>query len=107
MNIYVGNLAAGVTDEDLKDLFSEYGNITSVKVIKDMYTGTSKGFAFIELSNNEKAKASITELNSKEFKGKNIIVNEARPRTTDGSSRGRGDRNFKSSNNSRNGGGRW
>lgn len=87
MNIYVGNLAKEVTDEDLKDLFSEYGNITSVKVIKDIYTGTSKGFGFIELSNNEKAKASITELNAKEVKGKNIIVNEARPRNNDRSRR--------------------
>ncbi len=101
MNIYVGNLAADVTDEDLKDLFSEYGNITSVKVIKDMYTGSSKGFGFVELSNNEKAKASITELNAKELKGKSIIVNEARPKNDDNSNRGRGGRNFNNSNTSR------
>ena len=55
--------------------------------IKDIYTGTSKGFGFIELSNNEKAKASITELKAKEVKGKNIIVNEARPRNNDRSRR--------------------
>ncbi len=101
MNIYVGNLAADVTDEDLKGLFSEYGNITSVKVIKDMYTGSSKGFGFIELSNNEKAKASITELNAKELKGKSIIVNEARPKNDDNSNRGRGGKNFNNSNTSR------
>ena len=101
MNIYVGNLAADVTDEDLKDLFSEYGSITSVKVIKDMYTGSSKGFGFVELSNNEKAKTSITELNAKELKGKSIIVNEARPKNDDNSNRGRGGRNFNNSNTSR------
>ncbi len=101
MNIYVGNLAADVTDEDLKNLFSEYGNITSVKVIKDMYTGSSKGFGFIELSNNEKAKASITELNAKDLKGKNIIVNEARPKNDDNSNRGRGGKSFNNSNTSR------
>ncbi len=101
MNIYVGNLSTEVTEEDLNNLFSEYGNITSVKIIKDMYSGTSKGFGFIELSGQAEAQAAINKLNSKELKGKSIVVNEARPKSSNGSAGGRGQRNFKSSNNSR------
>lgn len=80
MNIYIGNLSSEVSEEDLKNLFSEYGNITSVKVIKDMYSGTSKGFGFIELSNQTEAQKAINYLNGKELKGKSIVVNEARPK---------------------------
>ncbi len=100
MNIYVGNLASDVSEEDLKNLFSEYGNITSVKVIKDMYSGTSKGFGFIELSNQTEAQKAINELNSKELKGKSIVVNEARPKNDSGSGGGRG-RSFKGSGGGR------
>ncbi len=89
MNLYVGNLASDVTEEDLKNLFSEYGNITSVKVIKDMYSGASKGFGFIELSDQTEGQKAINELNSKDLKGKTIVVNEARPKTDRGSG-GRG-----------------
>ena len=87
MNIYVGNLSQDVTEEDLNNLFSEYGNITSVKIIKDMYSNTSKGFGFLELSGNTEAQKAINALNSKEFKGKEIIVNEARPRNNDNTNR--------------------
>ncbi len=90
MNIYVGNLSTEVTEEDLNNLFSEYGNITSVKIIKDMYSGTSKGFGFIELSGQAEAQAAINKLNSKELKGKSIVVNEARPKSSNGSAGGRG-----------------
>ena len=100
MNIYVGNLASDVSEEDLKNLFSEYGNITSVKVIKDMYSGTSKGFGFIELSNQTEAQKAINELNSKELKGKSIVVNEARPKNDSGSGGARG-RSFKGSGSGR------
>ena len=102
MNIYVGNLASDVSEEDLKNLFSEYGNITSVKVIKDMYSGTSKGFGFIELSNQTEAQKAITELNGKDFKGKSITVNEARPKNDSRSGGGRDQRGSRGSS----GGGR-
>jgi RNA recognition motif-containing protein len=99
MNIYVGNLSPEVTEEDLNNLFSAYGKVTSVKIIKDIYTHSSKGFGFLELSQNSEAKTAINELNSKELKGKEIVVNEARPRNNDrsGRSRGRGYDNSRSS----------
>ncbi len=96
MNIYVGNLSTAVTEEDLNNLFSEYGNIASVKIIKDNYTGLSRGFGFIELSG--KAEDAIQHLNSKNLKGKNIVVNEARSRDN-GSSAGRGRGSFSGSGN--------
>ena len=102
MNIYVGNLATAVTEEDLNNLFSEYGNITSVKIIKDMYTGVSKGFGFVELTG--KTEDAVQQLNSKELKGKSIVVNEARPKNNS-SSGTRGHRSFSNSGNSRSG--RW
>jgi RNA recognition motif-containing protein len=90
MNIYVGNLSAEVTEEDLRSLFSEYGNITSVKVVKDNYSGASKGFGFIELPGNTEGQKAINELNSKDLKGKKIVVNEARPKTDSRPSNGGG-----------------
>lgn len=80
MNIFVGNLSKDVTEEDLQTLFSEFGNIRSVKVIKDLFSGESRGFGFVEILGNDEAKKAITELNTKELKGKKIVVNEARPR---------------------------
>ena len=99
MNIYVGNLSQDVTEEDLNSLFSKYGKVTSVKIIKDIYSNTSKGFGFLELSQNSEAQSAINELNSKELKGKEIVVNEARPRNNDrsGKSGGRGSNNSRSS----------
>jgi len=103
MNIFVGNLAAEVTEEDLKKLFSEYGNISSVKVIKDLFSGTSKGFGFVEMPGQAQAQKAISELNTQELKGKKITVNEARPRGEKGSG---GGKSFKgSSYGSRGGGG--
>lgn len=83
MNIFVGNLAKEVTDQDLQTLFAECGNVRSVKVIRDLFSGESKGFAFIEMPGNAEANKAITELNARELKGKKIVVNEARPRTDD------------------------
>ena len=99
MNIYVGNLSPDVTEEDLNNLFSKYGNVTSVKIIKDIYSHASKGFGFLELAQNSEAQTAINELNAKELKGKDIVVNEARPRNNDrsGGSRGRGSNNSRSS----------
>lgn len=81
MNIYVGNLAKDVTDDDLQGLFSAYGNITRVKVIKDMFSGESKGFGFVEMPGATEAQKAINELNTQELKGKKLVVNEARPKT--------------------------
>ena len=80
MNIYVGNLSRDVTEDELKGLFSKYGGVKDVKIIKDQYSGESKGFGFLEMSNSSEAQKAISELNSKELKGKKLTVNEARPR---------------------------
>lgn len=80
MNIYVGNLSKDVTDDDLQGLFSEFGQIKSVKVIRDLFSGESKGFGFVEMPGLSEAQKAINELNTKEVKGKKIVVNEARPK---------------------------
>jgi RNA recognition motif-containing protein len=81
MNIYVGNLSPQVKDEDLQELFAEFGQVNSVKIIRDMFTSESKGFGFIEMKDNAGAQKAIEALNTKEVKGKKITVNEARPKT--------------------------
>ena len=81
MNIFVGNLSKDVTDIDLQDIFSEYGQVRSVKVIRDLFSGESKGFGFIEMPGVAEAQKAINELNTREVKGKKIVVNEARPKT--------------------------
>jgi RNA recognition motif-containing protein len=88
MNIYVGNLSHDVKEEDLKEAFAAFGQVESVKVITDKYTGRSKGFGFVEMSNNSEAKSAIEALNDKELKGRALKVNTARPRTEN--RRGRG-----------------
>jgi RNA recognition motif-containing protein len=80
MNIYVGNLASDVTEEDLTALFSEFGQVKEAKVIKDMFSQESRGFGFVEMPATAEAQKAIEELNTKELKGKAITVNEARPR---------------------------
>ncbi len=94
MNIYVGNLAYSVTEEDLRSAFGDFGEIASVNIIKDKFSGQSKGFGFVEMPSAEEARSAINELNGKEFKGRALSVNEARPRTEGGSSRGGGGRGF-------------
>jgi len=81
MNIYVGNLSYEVTEEDLKEAFEEFGQVESVKIIKDNYSGRSKGFGFVEMPNNADAQSAIDALNDKELKGRALKVNTARPRT--------------------------
>ena len=87
MNIYVGNLSKDVNEDDLKGLFSKYGSIKEVKIIKDSYSGESKGFGFLEMPNTTEAQKAVNELNAKELKGKQITVNEARPREDRGGGR--------------------
>jgi RNA recognition motif-containing protein len=83
MNIYVGNLSYKVEENELRQVFEEYGEVASVKIITDKYSGRSKGFAFIEMNDEEQAKKAIEELNQKEIDGRQIIVNVARPRRTE------------------------
>ncbi len=80
MNIYVGNLAYGLTDDELKQLFAEYGTVESVNVIKDRDTGNSKGFGFIEMENQADAEEAIKKLDGTPVKGRDLKVNKARPR---------------------------
>ena len=79
MNIYVGNLAFNVTEGELKQAFEDFGEVTSAKIIKDKYSGESKGFGFVEMTDGTEAQAAIKGLNEKELKGRGIKVNEARP----------------------------
>jgi RNA recognition motif-containing protein len=80
MNIFIAGLSFKVNDADLSNLFEEYGNITSAKVVTDRMTGRSKGYGFVEMEDNEAATKAITELNGAEFDGRTISVSEARPR---------------------------
>lgn len=77
--IYVGNIPYDSTEEDLRELFAEYGEIESLKIVNDQFTGRSKGFGFIEMVNEEDAKKIIATLNGKVFKGKALTLAEARP----------------------------
>ncbi len=79
MNIFVGNLASTVKEDELKALFSQHGKVDSVKIIRDMFTQTSKGFGFIEMPGKAEAQKALNELNTYELNGKKITVNEARP----------------------------
>ncbi len=80
MNIYVGNLAYSVTDDDLRELFNEFGAVGSASVLSDKVTGQSKGFGFVEMQDNSAADRAIKELNGRQVKGRALKVNEAKPR---------------------------
>ncbi len=80
MNIYVGNLSWSMTDEDLTNLFTEYGTVISGKILKDKMSGRSKGFGFVEMEDDEAAKTAIANLNETEVQGRKLIVNESQPR---------------------------
>jgi len=82
MNIYVGNLDYRVNENDLNDIFAEYGTVSSAKIIMDKYEGRSKGFGFVEMENQDEAKKAITELNGATVENRQITVNEAKPRKT-------------------------
>ena len=81
MNIYVGNLAFRTTEDELRQLFGEYGEVSSVKIISDRETGRSRGFGFVEMPNQAEAEAAINAINDTDVGGRNLRVNEARPRT--------------------------
>ena len=80
MNIYVGNLSWTMTDDDLMNLFTQYGSVTSAKILKDKMNGRSKGFGFVEMEDDEAAKTAIANLNETEVQGRKLIVNESQPR---------------------------
>jgi len=86
--LYVGNLTYGVNDADLQQMFAQHGAVQSAQVIMDRETGRSKGFGFVEMGNDQEAQAAITALNGKEFDGRSLTVNEARPRAEGGGGRG-------------------
>ena len=80
MKLYVGNLSYGVTSEGLEELFAAYGSVLSAQVIQDRETGRSKGFGFVEMSDPNEARKAMQEMGAKEFEGRALTVNEARPR---------------------------
>src|ERR1700693_2322229 len=84
MKLYVGNLPYTTSEDDLRNLFSQYGNVESVAVITDRETGRSKGFGFVEFADDNEAKSAITALSGQEFSGRALTVNEARPKTGGG-----------------------
>jgi len=90
MNIYVGNLNYKFSDDDLKELFEEFGSVDSANVIKDRDTGRSKGFGFVEMENDEEAEAAIEELDGAEVDGRVIKVNKAKPKGSGGGGGKRG-----------------
>ncbi len=80
MNIYVGNLSYDVTEDEVRDVFSAHGEISSLSIIKDKYSGQSKGFGFVEMPNQAEAEEAIKTLNESDLKGRNIKVNQAKPK---------------------------
>lgn len=80
MNIYVGNLSFDMTEDDLRQLFSQHGEVASASIIMDRETGRSRGFGFVEMTSQDEAQDAITKLNSSEFMGRTLNVNEAKPR---------------------------
>ena len=88
MNIYVGNLSYSVTSDDLRKAFEQFGEVSTANVVTDKFTGQSKGFGFVEMSNKAQGEAAIKGLDGADLKGRNVRVNEARPRTEGGPSGG-------------------
>ncbi len=80
MNLYVGNLSWTMTEDDLRNLFEQYGTVTSIKIVKDRETGRSKGFGFVEMENDTEAQNALSSLYDKEILGRKIVINEAQER---------------------------
>ena len=100
MNIYVGNISWDLTEEDLRSAFEPHGQVSSARIITDKYTGRSRGFGFVEMPEKAEAEAAISNLNGKDLKGREIVVNEVRPRQEGSRGGGR-------SRSSRGGRSRW
>lgn len=92
MNIYVGNLPFNLGEEDLREIFEEYGEVTNAKIVSDKFTGRSKGFGFVEMTDAGEATNAIKELNNAEVGGRNIKVNESKPKPADSRGGGGGPR---------------
>src|SRR5436190_11662113 len=105
MNIYVGNLSWNLKDQDLSNLFASYGEVISAKIVNDKFTNRSKGFGFVEMANDEQAQAAIAALNGSEVDGRNIVVNESRPKPEGGGAGGGGGFKKRSFGNGGGGGG--
>ncbi len=102
MNIYISNLNFKLQDEDLKQVFAGFGEVSSAKVIRDTQSGRSRGFGFVEMPNDDEARAAIEKLNGTDVDGRSIVVNEARPRKEGGNDGG----GFRRSSGGSGGGGR-
>jgi RNA recognition motif-containing protein len=94
MNIYVGNLSWNLKDQDLSNLFASHGEVSSAKIVTDKFTNRSKGFGFVEMPNDDQAQAAIAALNGTEVDGRNIVVNESRPKPEGGGGGGFKKRSF-------------
>ena len=81
MNMYVGNLSYEMSEENLRNEFAEYGEVQSAKIITDKFTGRSRGFGFVEMNSDDEGKKAMEELNGKDCEGRQLVVNEARPRS--------------------------
>ncbi len=90
MNIYVGNLSHDANEDSLKEAFEAFGQVESVNIIKDRFSGESRGFGFVEMPSKQEAEKAIEEMNGKDLMGRAVNVNEARPKTNRGDSRGGG-----------------
>ncbi len=106
MNIYVGNLERKVTEDDLRQAFAEFGEVTEARLIMDKFSGESKGFGFVEMPSKEEAEKAIEEMNGKDLNGRELNVNEARPKTERRGGRGGGGGGRGGSGGGRGGGGR-
>lgn len=94
MNIYVGNLSWNLKDQDLQNLFASHGEVSTAKIVTDKFTNRSKGFGFVEMPNDDQAQAAIAALNGSEVDGRNIVVNESRPKPEGGGGGGFKKRSF-------------
>jgi RNA recognition motif-containing protein len=94
MNIYVGNLSWSLKDQDLSNLFTPFGEVSSAKIVTDKFTQRSKGFGFVEMPNDTEAQAAIAQLNGSEIEGRNLVVNESRPKQEGGGGGGFKKRSF-------------
>lgn len=88
MNIYIGNMSFDTTEEQLRQAFEGFGEVSTVNIITDKYSGKPRGFAFVEMSSNEEANAAISGLNGKDLNGRTLNVNEAKPRSQGGNRSG-------------------